>query len=723
MKSVGEVMAIGRTFEEALQKACRMLDIGVKGIVCNDDQIEPFETLDEYREELKHPTDQRLFRVPQAMKAGISIDEIYDLSMIDKFFLYKIEHIIEIEQELCKLRLTSDDEEKKYWIGEAKKYGFSDGQIAQCMHADHLAVRRLRHRYDITPVVKQIDTLAAEWPAETNYLYLTYCGNEDDLNFAPSDKKKIIVLGSGVYRIGSSVEFDWGCVNMALALKKQGVDEVIMVNYNPETVSTDYDMSDKLYFEELSGERVLDICDKEKPYGIVVSVGGQIANNLTQKLTKYQDIFGTNINILGTLGRNIDMAENRAKFSNICDQLGVCQPEWKKLTNNSLALEFAEQVGYPVLVRPSYVLSGAAMRVAQNEEQLQDFLNLAAKVSQDNPVVITKFFTNAREIECDGVSDGNYVFIGAIMEHVENAGVHSGDSTMTLPPQTIGPEVIANIKLISRKIAQALHIRGPFNIQYLVKNNEVSVIECNLRSSRSFPYVSKARGINLMTLAAEILLGHQIKDVVKDVPLGKYCSVKVPMFSFMRLTGADPVLGVEMVSTGEVACIGEDFYDALLKAMIAAEVKIPLQGNVLITAGGEEQKKQIISVAQELVDLGFRIFATAHTADHLEAAGINAVRLHKLQEEEEPNLLHCLMKGAIQMVINLPVPSIMAEEFNEAMEAEYIIRRKAVEFNIPCITNIQLAHAVVEAIRLRRDQEITVKSLQEYHATLKLNYW
>jgi carbamoyl-phosphate synthase large subunit len=726
MKSVGEVMGIGRTFEEATQKACRMLDIGMRGLVCNDDVMPPLKTLDEYREEMKHATDLRYFRIPQAIRSGLSIDEIYNLSMVDKYFLYKIEHLLELEDKLKTLRVTSPDDEKFYWIQEAKKFGFSDGQIAYCMKTDHLVIRRLRRRFNIIPVVKQIDTLAAEWPAETNYLYVTYDGSQDDIDFSASNgKKKIIVLGSGVYRIGSSVEFDWGCVNMALALKKKGVDEVIMVNYNPETVSTDYDMSDKLYFEELSGERVLDISEKEHPFGIVVSVGGQIATNLTQKLTKYQDVFRTSgIQILGTLGRNIDKAENRAKFSQLCDQLGIAQPQWKKLASYSGALAFASQVGYPVLVRPSYVLSGAAMRVAQTPEQLSDFLQLATKVSQDNPVVITKFLIEAREIECDGISDGNYVLIGAIIEHIENAGIHSGDATMVIPPQTLPPVTIQKIAEYSRQIALALNIRGPFNIQYLVKNGAVSVIECNLRSSRSMPYVSKTRGINLITIAAEVILGQQIKDIVKDVPLGNYACVKSPMFSFMRLSGADPVLGVEMVSTGEVACIGEDFYDALLKAMIAAEFRIPLKGNVLITVGGEELKQQVIPVAKELVNLGFRIFATAHTADHLENAGIKVVRLHKVSETKlEPNLLNCILKGSIQMVINLPLPSVVVEEFNSIMQDEYVIRRKAVEFNIPCITNLQLAKAVVEAIKRKRTAGIKVKSLNEYHKDLKITYW
>ncbi|MHA1731561.1 MAG: carbamoyl phosphate synthase preATP-grasp domain-containing protein, partial [Promethearchaeota archaeon] len=549
---------------------------------------------------------------------------------------------------------------------------------------------------------------------------------KDDLDFTKNGKQKIIVLGSGVYRIGSSVEFDWGCVNMAWSLKKMDPNnEVIMVNYNPETVSTDYDISDKLYFEELSGERVLDIADKERPFGIVVSVGGQIANNLTQKFTKYQDMFRSkNVHVLGTLGRNIDRAENRAKFSKLLDQLSIPQPSWNKLENNEEALTFAKEVGYPVLVRPSYVLSGAAMRVAWDEGQLRDFLDLATAVSRDNPVVITKFFTNAREIECDGVADGEYVFVGAIVEHVENAGIHSGDATMVIPPQTVPPYIIDQIKENTIQIAKALQIRGPFNIQYLVKNGVVSVIECNLRSSRSMPYLSKTRGVNLMRLAARVIMGGKIPQEVKKLPDIHYACVKVPQFSFMRLQGADPILGVEMASTGEVACIGEDFYDALIKAMIAGEIRVPMEGNVLLSAGGDELKVQLVPLGRKLVELGFKLFATEHTADVLERAGLEVLRLHKVSEVNlEPNLMNCILKGSIQMVINLPRPTIVTEKFNQVMEDEYKIRRTAVEFNIPVITNIQLASATVEAIRRFKGRDLVIKSLNEYHDELERTYW
>ncbi|MHA1782931.1 MAG: carbamoyl-phosphate synthase (glutamine-hydrolyzing) large subunit, partial [Promethearchaeota archaeon] len=589
MKSVGEVMAIGRTFEEVLQKAIRMLDIGMKGLVANN--LPQIDDINELKYELKHPTDLRLFRIAEAIKRGISIDEIYRLSRVDKWFLYKLKNIIDLERQLRDIDLLkTNDKEKKYWLTRAKRFGFSDGQIAKIMGVDTIFIRQMRRRLNIHPYVKRIDTLAAEWPAKTNYLYLTYSASEHDIDFKREENqnnKKIIVLGSGTYRIGASVEFDWGSVNCLWGIKKMGVDQAIMINYNPETVSTDYDISDKLYFEELSGERVLDICELEKAHGVVVSAGGQIAQNLASKFYKYSEFFRkTGINILGTHGTRIDMAEDRAKFSRLLDQLGIKQPKWKMLTNVEEALLFAKEVGYPVLVRPSYVLSGAAMRVSYEEKTLKDTLDLASEISKEYPVVITKFFTGAREVECDGVCDGKKVFIGAIVEHIENAGIHSGDATMVIPPQTISQEVISQIEDYSKKIALALKIRGPFNIQYLVKNGNVYVIECNLRSSRSMPYVSKTRGINLMRLAAEVIMGNEIPDKLMKVPYGKYYSIKTPMFSFMRLDKADPILGVEMASTGEVACIDSEFFGALIKSLEAAELNIPINGgNILISVG------------------------------------------------------------------------------------------------------------------------------------------
>ena len=728
MKSIGEVMSIGRTFEEAFQKGIRMLDIGMKGFVGND--LEPIEDIYELKYELRNPTDLRLFRLAEAIKKEIPIDEIYRLSRVDKWFLYKLRHIVDIETELAKLDfLTSDNEIKKYLFERAKRFGFSDGQIAKIMGIDTLKIRNLRKKFKILPYVKRIDTLAAEWPAKTNYLYLTYSASEHDIDFEEEKQaglKKVIVLGSGTYRIGASVEFDWGSVNCLWGLKRLGVDQAIMINYNPETVSTDFDISDKLYFEELSGERVLDICEYEKAYGIVVSAGGQIAQNLASKFSKYSEFFRkTNLNILGTHGSRIDMAENRAKFSALLDQLKIKQPEWAALTEKENALQFAQKVQYPVLVRPSYVLSGAAMRVSYDEKTLIDTLDLAAAVSKEYPVVITKFFTDSREVECDGVCDGKKVFIGAIVEHLENAGVHSGDATMSIPTQTISKEVIEQIENYTREIALALKIHGPFNIQYLVKNGDVFVIECNLRSSRSMPYVSKTRGVNLMRLAAEVIMGNEIPKRLMDLPYGNYVCVKAPIFSFMRLDKADVILGVEMSSTGECACIGDDFPDALMKALEAAEMNIPIDGgNVLISVGGEESKKQVIPLAKKLKDLGFTIFATEDTALALKNNGIFAVRLYKIHEYgSEPNIMGCLQNGAIDLVINIPLPTTVKEKFRTIIEDEYKIRRMAVDFNIPVIINLQLAEALVDAIENVRRKERSVKSLNEYHSTLKEVYW
>ncbi|MHA1339831.1 MAG: carbamoyl-phosphate synthase (glutamine-hydrolyzing) large subunit [Promethearchaeota archaeon] len=735
MKSVGEVMAIGRNFEEALQKAIRMLDIGAKGAVLNDPILVPEKSIKEIKEELKNPTDMRVFYIGEAIKKGISIDEIYELSEIDKWFLYKIQHIVEIEKMLSKLSILSNDELKEKAIRYAKKYGFSDGQIAKAMKTDSKMIRRFRTLRKIIPVTKQIDTLAAEWPAYTNYLYLTYGGSVDDINYNNGNSKlnngipkKIVVLGSGVYRIGSSVEFDWGCVNMAWALKKLGVKEVIMINYNPETVSTDYDVSDKLYFEELSGERVIDILEKERPYGTVVSVAGQIGNNLTQKFTKYGDFYRKlNLHTLGTEGKDINRAENRKLFSQILDQLGIPQPQWKSLTTLEEALEFASTVGYPVLVRPSYVLSGAAMNVAQNKEELLEYLDMAAKVSKENPVVITKFFENAREVDVDGVADQDTVFIGAIVEHVENAGVHSGDATMSIPPITLQFRTTERIKILSEKIARALNIRGPFNIQYLVKNNQISVIECNLRSSRSMPYVSKTRGINLIKLAAEIIIGKKIPKYLLDYPYGNYVVTKVPEFSFMRLDKADPRLGVEMASTGEVACIGDNFPQALIRSLRAVDMEIPIdKGSCLITVAGDELKHEMIPIAKKFEKLGFQIYSTYGTRKVLMNAGIkNVILVGKIRHpEHKPNIKELIVNKKIDIVINIPRPTIIESKFKQIMEDEYKIRRLAVEFNIPCITNRQLASALADAIEDYRETPSRILSLHEYHERcLKDLYW
>ncbi|MHA1988235.1 MAG: carbamoyl-phosphate synthase (glutamine-hydrolyzing) large subunit, partial [Promethearchaeota archaeon] len=728
MKSVGEVMAIGRTFEEVLQKGIRMLDIGMKGFVANN--LDPIDDLNELKYALRNPTDLRVFRIGEAMKRGIDIDEIYRLSRVDKWFLYKMKNIIDVERQLQDFNLLeTSDVEKRYWLIRAKRFGFSDGQIAKIIGVDTIFIRQMRRKLDVHPFVKRIDTLAAEWPAITNYLYLTYSASEHDIDFEEENNanlRKVIVLGSGTYRIGASVEFDWGSVNCLWGIKKLGVDQAIMINYNPETVSTDYDVSDKLYFDEISGERVLDICELEKAMGIVVSAGGQIANNLATKITQYSEFFRkTNLKILGTHGSRIDMAEDRTKFSALLDQLEIKQPEWNALTNEEEALKFAKKVGYPVLVRPSYVLSGAAMRVSYDEKTLRDTLDLAASISSEYPVVITKFFTDAREIECDGISDGDNVLIGAIVEHIENAGIHSGDATMAIPPQTVNREVLTNIEKYTKQIALALKIQGPFNVQFLMKDGEVYVIECNLRSSRSMPYVSKTRGINLMRLAAEVIMGKKIPERLMNLDYGDYVSIKAPMFSFVRLDKADPVLGVEMASTGEIGIIGDDFQDALIKALEATEMDIPIEGgNVLISVGGDELKRQVIPLAKKLKSLGFTIFATETTALTLKNNGIEAVRLYKVHEfGKEPNIMACLQEGHIDMVINIPMPTTVEEKFKTIMEDEYEIRRMAVDYNIPVIINLQLAKAVVDAIENVRKKEVKIKSLNEYHSSLKEIYW
>ena len=719
MKSVGEVMSIGRNVEEILQKAVRMLDIGKIGLVCNPEDDEP-ESLESLKDQLANPTDQRLYKIPKAIKAGLTVDQIHQLSGIDKFFIYKIRHIVEIEKELKRINIILIEPEKlRKIIKKAKVYGFSDLQIAKCLNTDELTIRRLRKKHNIIPCVKQIDTYGGEWPAKRNYLYLTYAGSYDDVQFETEDKK-IIVLGSGCYRIGSSVEFDWGSVQLVWALKNEGIKEVIMINYNPETVSTDYDMSDKLYFEEITFERVLDIYEKENPYGIVVSVGGQVSNNIAPKLASLRDYFRTGkVNVIGTMGRNIDRAEDRSKFSNLLDNIGIKQPQWNALTTIDKAKEFANDVGYPVLVRPSYVLSGAAMRVAYSEDQLEEFLLLAANVSQEYPVVITKYFENARELEVDAVSDGTDTFIGSVVEHVENAGVHSGDASMVIPPQTVPEEIVKTIEDYTQKIAVALNIIGPFNVQYLVKNNTVYVIETNLRSSRSMPYVSKTRGINLMILAAAVMLGKKLKDLgVLEHPYESNIGVKVPMFSFMRLSGADPVLGVEMVSTGEIATYGETFEEALLKSLLAAELDIPRKnGHVLITVGGKELKNQIVPIAKKFQDLGFTIYATEHTAEALTSNGIHTTVLFKMSEVyKHPNIKDYLLSKKIDLVINIPMTGSI-DKYVQVMEDEYNIRRQAVEHNVLVITNLEFAKAFVES--LEKVKEFSIYSLNDLMDRLK----
>jgi carbamoyl-phosphate synthase large subunit len=715
MRSVGEVMAIGRCFEEALQKAVRMLDIGKIGLVCNPEDSE-LEAEKHICDELANPTDERLYKISKALRKGISVSKINELSGIDSFFLHKIKNILDMEDKLCKLDLG--EPEAVEVIREAKRIGFSDKQIAVCQRTDETTIREFRKNAKIIPSVKRIDTLAAEYPAKTNYLYMTYGGDDDDIVFS-NNARKVLVLGAGVFRIGSSVEFDWCGVNTIWALKKNGVKEAIMVNYNPETVSTDYDVSDKLYFEELTVERIMDIYDKENPLGVITSVGGQIPNNLSMKLTEL------GANILGTSAYDVDLAEDRSKFSELLDDLDISQPPWSKLVSIPDAKRSAEKIGYPVLVRPSYVLSGSAMRVAYDEESLENFLNIAAKVSPDHPVVISKFITGAKEVEVDGVSDGDNVLIGAIMEHVENAGVHSGDATMTIPPQALKLEVQKNIEDCTQRIVKALNIKGPYNIQYLVKDDVVHVIECNLRASRSMPFVSKTRGINLIEQATLAMLGEKINVKLSPMTVAPHVGVKVPQFSFMRLSGADPVLGVEMLSTGEVACIGENFSDAFSKALQAAEIHIPSKdGAILISIGGDqENKKRVVPIAKAFQEMNFRIYATANTANVLIASGVNTTTLFKIKDAEvNPNILNYLQKRKIDLVINVPVANHQTN-YSDILTDGYIIRRQAVEFNIPVITNLQLAEALVDVLKKSSANKQPICSLNEYMDKIPWKRW
>ena len=707
MKSVGEVMAIGRCLEEALQKAARMLDIGKRGLVCNDDEkhVESCEIL---RDAIANPTDERLFKIIKALKNGISVEEIHRLSGIDNFFLHKLQNIINMEKRLRTTKL--DHRETLPLIREAKRIGFSDEQNAICLKTDELTMREMRKKAGIVPVVKQIDTLAAEWPAKTNYLYVTYGGDEDDINFK-TNQSKVIVLGSGVFRIGSSVEFDWCCVNTIWALKKNGVKEAIMINCNPETVSTDYDMSDKLYFEELTRERILDIYEKESPLGVIASVGGQIPNNLALKL----DSLG--VKLLGTPAQSIDRAEDRAKFSALLDDLWIDQPEWKAFTDLDELKAFADKVGYPVLIRPSYVLSGSAMRVAHSQSELKNYLALATEVSLENPVVISKFIRNAREVEVDGVSDGEEVLLGAIIEHIEEAGIHSGDATMSIPTQTLGAYLENTIEDYTTRIAKGLGIKGPFNIQYLVKNGTIYVIECNLRASRSMPYVSKTTGVNLIELATQVMLGKKLKDLgVSHLPPIKHVCVKVPQFSFVRLSGSDPVLGVEMQSTGEVACFGESFGEALSKSLLSAEFKIPsFHSSVLITVGGKELKRQIIPLARQLKQIGLKIYATEHTAQAIMEAGEKDILiLHKVRDtDKKPNIADYIRTGKIDLVINIPMNDT-SEQQEDVLRDEYTIRRLAIEYGVPVLTNLELASALVKMLREEDGSRFAPRSLNEY---------
>jgi carbamoyl-phosphate synthase large subunit len=691
MKSVGEVMAIGRSFEEALQKALRMLDIGVIGLIGNE-QLK----FDDVREELRHPTDERVFAIAQAMASGMTVEEVQKLTNIDKWFLFKLKNILEVEKSVGQY---ANGICPRGILVVAKKAGFSDFQIAKVLRTTEDDVRAMRKNYGLHPCVKQIDTLAAEYPAQTNYLYLTYHGETDDIKYEYANS--VIVLGSGVYRIGSSVEFDWCCVNAVMTLRKLGYPTVL-INYNPETVSTDYDECDRLYFDELSFETIYEIYQKENPAGMIIAMGGQIANNLALRFHE------AGLNVIGTSPANIDRAENRHTFSSLLDQLEIDQPEWEELVALEEAKAFAEKVKYPVLVRPSYVLSGAAMGVASTDVELTRFLERAAIISREHPVVISKFLENAKEIEFDGVAKDGEVIIDAISEHVENAGVHSGDATLVLPPQRTYIETIRQIRSSARKIAKALQITGPFNIQFIAKNNAVKVIECNLRASRSFPFVSKVYKTNFIDIATRAIMGEKVERSDKSFMELEYVGVKAPQFSFTRLDGADPTLGVEMASTGEVGCLGDDFDEAFLKALISVGYKLPIR-SILISTGPLEDKAAFISSARALRDLGIKIYATRGTAHFMKQYGIETEIVNWPLEKKSPNVVELIGGRKIDLVINIP-KNYQEEELTN----DYIIRRKAVDFGVPLITNLPLARRLVEAISNRSAADLSIKSWSEY---------
>ena len=690
MKSVGEVMAVGRRFEEALQKGLRMLEIGACGLVGND----TFQVSD-LEQELREPTPNRVFAIPQAMKQGFSIDRIHELTRIDKWFLYKMGNIVDLEK-----KIRANKGSLKESLREAKKAGFADRQIAGILGLDETQVREQRKKWGIVPRVKQIDTLAAEYPAETNYLYLTYNGEEDDI--AKGSANSVIVLGSGAYRIGSSVEFDWCCVNTVQTLRRLGYNTV-MINYNPETVSTDYNECDKLYFDEISLETVLEIYGIEKPIGIIISMGGQIPNNLALQIHE------AGLTVLGTSPVSIDTAEDRYKFSQLLDQLGIEQPEWKELVRLDEATTFAKRVGYPVLVRPSYVLSGAAMSVASNDAELVNFLEKATEVSPKHPVIMSKFLENAKELEFDAVACRGELIVSAITEHVENAGVHSGDATLVLPPQRTYLETMRRTSKVAEKIARALKIHGPFNIQFIAQNNDVKVIECNLRASRSFPFVSKILKVNFIDSAARVMMGDTVSKVYGALNVD-YVGVKAPQFSFMRLDGADPTLGVEMASTGEVACLGDDFEEAFLKALVSVGYHLPVR-NILLSTGPVEAKAAFLDSARKLQDLGIQLYATFGTAEFLRVHGIEATVLHWPLQKESPNALDYLRERKLDLVVNIP-KNYQEEELTN----DYIIRREAVNFGIPLITNIQLAQRFVDSIFRKDLRDLEIKSWSEYTA-------
>ena len=702
MKSVGEVMAIGRTFEEVIQKGLRMIGQGKHGFIENSPM-----RIANIENALKEPTDSRIFVIESAFRKGYDVDKIHELTKIDKWFLYKLRNLYQTATELESLNHIKDIPQDLLKL--AKQQGFSDFQIAKAVlkqnlgngHEANLKVRALRNEYGIKPVVKQIDTLAAEYPAQTNYLYMTYNGTTHDIAYE-NDGKSVVVVGSGAYRIGSSVEFDWCSVNALLTVKREGWRSV-MINYNPETVSTDYDMCDRLYFDELTFERVMDIIDLETPHGTILSTGGQIPNNLAMKLD------AQNVKILGTQAIDIDHAEDRHKFSAMLDELGIDQPAWRELTSMDDIHSFIEDVGYPVLVRPSYVLSGAAMNVCSNDEELERFLQLAANVSKEHPVVVSAFIQNAKEIEWDSVAQDGEIKLYAISEHIEFAGVHSGDATIQFPPQKLYVETIRRIKKISSKIAKALHISGPFNIQYLAKNNEIKVIECNLRASRSFPFVSKVSKINFIDLATKVMLGIPVEKPNSNVFDLDYVGIKASQFSFSRLQGADPVLGVDMSSTGEVGCLGESTSEALMTSMLSVGHRIPKKG-VLLSTGSAKQKADLLESAHRLHKKGYQLYATAGTHRYLNDNGIPAILVHWPSEaDKEPQALDLLHRKQIDFVVNIP-KNLTSNELTNG----YKIRRAAVDLNVPLITNARLASAYIRAFCDLTVDHIEIKSWDEY---------
>ena len=698
MKSVGEVMAIGRTFEEAIQKGLRMIGQGMHGFVENKEL-----KITDIDKALREPTDKRIFVISKALRAGYTVERIHSLTKIDKWFLYKLQNIMETSKQLHAHHTLQTIPTGLLY--DAKRQGFSDFQIARAIGMDDmeqgiLQVRTHRKALGILPVVKQIDTLAAEYPAQTNYLYLTYSGTEDEVEYA-DDHRSVIVLGSGAYRIGSSVEFDWCGVQALNTIRKEGYRSV-MINYNPETVSTDYDICDRLYFDELTFERVMDIIEKEHPHGVIVSTGGQIPNNLAMQLDSQ------GVPILGTSAASIDNAEDRDKFSAMLDRIGVDQPEWRALTSMEDIAAFIKQVGFPVLVRPSYVLSGAAMNVCSNEDELNRFLKLAANVSKKHPVVVSRFIENAKEIEMDAVAQNGKIIAYAISEHIEFAGVHSGDATIQFPPQKTYIETIRRIKRISRKIAEELQISGPFNIQYLARDNEIKVIECNLRASRSFPFVSKVLKLNFIDLATRIMLGKKVEKPSKSLFDIDYVGIKASQFSFNRLQNADPVLGVDMASTGEVGCLGEDTQCAILKAMLSVGYRIPKK-NILLSTGDAKQKADMLSAAYLLQQKGYSLFATGGTSRYLTENGIPNTMVYWPDEKSQPQALDLLHRKEIDMVVNIPKDLTVGE-----LDNGYRIRRAAVDLNIPLFTNARLASAFISAFCTLSVDDLIIKSWAEY---------